>query len=114
MALWATRSIELANQLGHAEAYVSALGTLGALRALRGSSAGRAQLERSLELATEAGLENQVGRAYLFLGMAGSRERSLDSMAEYVRLGLVYSSERDLVGWTDSSWPCAVGSSRAR
>jgi DNA-binding CsgD family transcriptional regulator len=100
VALWGARSIELAKELGHAEAYVSALGSLGAVEALRGSNAGRAQLERSLELATEAGLENQVGRAYVFLGMAGSRERSLDAMTEYVRLGLAFSSERDLVGWT--------------
>ena len=72
--LWGTRSMELAADLGHSETYVSALGTLGAHEGLRGSSVGRSQLAHSLDLALEAGLENQVGRAYVFLGMTGSRE----------------------------------------
>lgn len=98
---WATRAIVLAKQLDDAEAHVSALGVLGALEGLRGSRAGRTQLERSLALAQDAGLENQVGRAYVFLGMVASRERSVERMERHVRLGLSFCSERDLGVWGD-------------
>jgi DNA-binding CsgD family transcriptional regulator len=98
---WATRAIVLAKQLDDAEAHVSALGVLGALEGLRGSRAGRTQLERSLALGQDAGLENQVGRAYVFLGMVASRERSVERMERYVRLGLSFCSERDLGVWGD-------------
>ena len=53
------------------EARVSALGTLGLRNALQGLHNGRTrELEEALALARQAELENQIGRAYVFLGMA--------------------------------------------
>jgi DNA-binding CsgD family transcriptional regulator len=46
-------------------------------------------------------LENQVGRTYLFMGMAGTRARSLDRVRIAVREGLEYCDERDLTVWED-------------
>ena len=96
---WATRADELAQRMDDTEAYVSALGTIGALGGVRGSADGRRQLERSLALAQEAALVNQVGRAYVFLGMTASRTRSLDLMEEYLRPALVFCDERGLEQW---------------
>ena len=58
---WATRALELAEQVDSVEARVSALGALGLREALQGSHEGRTQIEEALALAQEAELENQIG-----------------------------------------------------
>ena len=93
---WATRAMELAQRLDDSEAYLTALGTIGAAGALRCSDEGRRTLEQLLAMATERGLENLVGRAYVLLGMAASRERSLSRMTRYVEPGLAFCEQRDL------------------
>src|SRR5207247_3646544 len=96
---WAERAIEVARRLDDEEVYVSAVASLGASEALHGDPDGRRKLEQSLALATEGGLDNQVGRAYVLLGMAACRERSLDKMATGVDHGLAFCEERDLAVW---------------
>ncbi len=96
---WAARAIEVAKRLDDGEVHVSALGSLGASEALRGSAEGRRKLERMFALATERGLDDQIGRAYVFLSMAACRERSLDRMAGHVLPGLAFCEERDLLVW---------------
>ncbi len=100
-SLWARRALELAEQVGSTEARVSALGTLGLRDALQGSHEGRTQIEEALALARRAELENQVGRAYVFLGMAASRERSLAAMRRSLTPALAFCEERDLDAWDD-------------
>ncbi len=96
---WANRAIDVAQHLEDSEVYVGALGTRGAANALRGAAEGRRDLEQMLELATELGLDNQIGRAHLLLGMAACRQRSLDEMATHVYIGLAFCEERDLAVW---------------
>jgi DNA-binding CsgD family transcriptional regulator/tetratricopeptide (TPR) repeat protein len=96
---WAAKAIEVARRLEDNEVYISALGGLGASEALRGEAEGRRKLEQTLSLATEDGLDNQIGRTYVFLGMAACRERSLDKMAARVYPGLAFCEERDLAVW---------------
>jgi DNA-binding CsgD family transcriptional regulator len=97
IALWAERTLELAGRLNDAEeASVSALGSLGAAEALRGGREGTEKLERALELATDHDLDFQVGRAYLLLGMAGCRARSLERMEQVARDGLSFCEEHDV------------------
>jgi DNA-binding CsgD family transcriptional regulator len=96
---WAAKAIEVAQRLDDKEVYISALGGLGASEALRGEAEGCRKLEQTLSLATEGGLDNQIGRTYVFLGMAACRERSLDTMATRVYPGLAFCEERDLAVW---------------
>ena len=98
---WGTRALELAQQVDSTEARVSALGALGLREALQGSHEGRTQIEEALALAQEAELENQIGRAYVFLGMAASRERSLAAMRRSLTPALAFCEERDLDAWDD-------------
>jgi DNA-binding CsgD family transcriptional regulator len=95
VAVWAGRAIELAECLDDAEASASALASLGAADALRGAREGTGKIERALELATEHGLEYQVARAHLLVGMAGCRARSLDQMERAARAGRSYCQEHD-------------------
>jgi DNA-binding CsgD family transcriptional regulator len=95
-ARWANKGLELAQQLDDVEAFVTALAGFGAAEALGGSEQGRRALEQALALATEHGLDNQIGRAHMFLVMAGSRERSLERMERHVELGLAFCEEHGL------------------
>ena len=98
---WATRALGLADSVGSAEARVASLGILGLCQVLRGSQQGWAQLEDALALALDAGLENQVGRTYVLLGMAASRGTSLPRMRGYLEPALAFCEERDLDIWAD-------------
>ena len=98
---WANGAIELAQRVDDKEAYISALATLGAHEVTRGSSDGWARLEEALRLAQAGLLENLVGRTYVFMGMAASRERSLARMRQYVIPALAFCDERDLDVWDD-------------
>jgi DNA-binding CsgD family transcriptional regulator len=98
---WANRAIELARRIGDTEAYLSPLATLGAHEVVRSSADGWARLEEALRLAQAADLENLVGRTYVFIGMAASRERSLARMRQYVVPAVAYLDERDLSLWGD-------------
>ena len=98
---WASRGLELSERVDSAEGRVSALGALGLRAALQSSPEGTAQLEKALELAQAAELENQVGRAYVFLGMAASRKRSLAAMRRSLIPALAFCEKRDLDAWDD-------------
>jgi DNA-binding CsgD family transcriptional regulator len=98
---WAKRALGLADSVASTEAGVAALGILGVCQVLRGSERGFAQLEDALALALDAGLENQVGRTYVLLGMAASRGPSLGRMRGYVEPALAFCEERDLDAWSD-------------
>ena len=66
---------------------------------LGGARKGRAKLERCIDLALEAGLEEQAGRAYLNLGWAANRTRAYAGVERQLRAGLDYCNERGLVLW---------------
>ena len=87
---------ETARRLDNPEALVTGLQTLGAAAAMRGEPSGVAQLEACLQMARDAGLENNIGRIHLLLGITGCRERSLDRMEAHAASGLAYCEERDL------------------
>ena len=99
--VWTSRALELADSVESTEARVAALGMLGLAEVLRGSPHGWTRLEEALALAFDAGLENQVGRTYVLLAMAASRERSLTRMRGYVEPALAFCEERDLDAWAD-------------
>jgi DNA-binding CsgD family transcriptional regulator len=96
---WGTRAIELAQQLDDVEILVHALSNVGAMESLLGVPAGMEKLERSLELAEQAGLDEHVGRAFTVLAWAAAYRRSYALANSYLETGLEYCSERDLDLW---------------
>jgi DNA-binding CsgD family transcriptional regulator/tetratricopeptide (TPR) repeat protein len=96
---WGERAVGLAEPLEAEETLVHALITVGSAEFRSGSRAGRAKLERSLELARAARLEDYAGRVYLNLAWLCVRQRSFDDAASAVDAGLDYCGERGLDYW---------------
>jgi DNA-binding CsgD family transcriptional regulator/tetratricopeptide (TPR) repeat protein len=97
VAGWAERTLDLAGRLEDVEASVSARGSLGVVEAMHGLPGGAAKLEQSLELADEHGLHFQAARAYLYLGVAGCRSRSLAEMERVAGAGRAYCEEHGVL-----------------
>jgi DNA-binding CsgD family transcriptional regulator len=93
---WATRATELAGRLGDAEVVVRALSTIGGVEFLAGLPAGREKLERSVELAEQAGLESHVASGFINLVSAAVRQRLHVDANRYLEAGLPYCSDRGL------------------
>jgi DNA-binding CsgD family transcriptional regulator/tetratricopeptide (TPR) repeat protein len=93
---WGKKAIALADRLGDTEALVGALNNVGTVELNGGELRGKGKLERSLELARDAGLETDVGRAYNNLCAALSRLGWHLKMARYVEEGVEYCQEHGL------------------
>jgi DNA-binding CsgD family transcriptional regulator/tetratricopeptide (TPR) repeat protein len=95
---WASRALELAEELGDTETIVYALNNIGTTRLLAGNADGLEELERSLELARKAGLEDHAGRAFIHIGWVLARNRAyeLDALLED---GIEYCREHGLDLW---------------
>ncbi len=96
---WGVRAIELAEELGETEILVHALNNVGTAGLMADTSGGRQQLERSLALALDAGLEEHVARAYTNLGATSLWLRDYPRADGYLREGIAYCAERDLDAW---------------
>jgi DNA-binding CsgD family transcriptional regulator/tetratricopeptide (TPR) repeat protein len=72
---WGIDAIELADRVDCTDALVYALNNVGTVELRRGDPEGLAKLERSRDLAAQAGDEAGVGRAYLHLGIVLSARR---------------------------------------
>jgi DNA-binding CsgD family transcriptional regulator/tetratricopeptide (TPR) repeat protein len=103
---WGMRAVELAQQLDDTEILVYALTSVGAAEFRTRRSQGQEKLERSLELAQAAGLEDHVGRAYTNLVWLATRERSFDLANRHLEAGLQYCDERGLDYWGLSLLGC--------
>jgi DNA-binding CsgD family transcriptional regulator len=96
---WGARALELASQLGDLEVEVYALTSVGTAKCRRDRERGRKDLERSLELALAAGLEDHVGRTFLNLVLPCVRTRSFALAERYIEAGVRYTDERGLDYW---------------
>jgi DNA-binding CsgD family transcriptional regulator/tetratricopeptide (TPR) repeat protein len=96
---WGTRSLDLAERLDDAEAVVYAMTTVGAAELRGNGGEGRQRLERSLELAARAGLEDEVGRAFTNLAWLAVRKRRLEQAERHLDAGLAFCDERGLDYW---------------
>lgn len=94
---WGSRALGLAERLEDAEIEVYALANIGNIELLRGG--GAETLERSLELAQAAGLEEHVGRA--FVGLSGwlPRRPLQPETDRWLTEGLEYCTQRGLDLW---------------
>jgi hypothetical protein len=98
-ASWGGRAIDLADRLGELEILAHALNNVGTAEMQAGQVSGLAKLERSLELAHDAGLEEHVARAYTNLGAVPVHVRQYALADRYLDAGLAYCRERDLDSW---------------
>jgi DNA-binding CsgD family transcriptional regulator/tetratricopeptide (TPR) repeat protein len=96
---WGSRAIELAERMGDTEALVNALNNVGVVEASRGVLGGWEKLERSLELARQAGLVPDVGRAYINLSATAGLCREWARADEYIEPGIEYCREHGLDAW---------------
>lgn len=97
--LWGERAIALAERVGDIEALVHALNDVGANELSRGLADGRSKLERSLELARQAGLGPDVGRAYINLVSVLSDRREWEPAERHLEAGIAYCREQGLEAW---------------
>jgi DNA-binding SARP family transcriptional activator/tetratricopeptide (TPR) repeat protein len=93
---WATRALELADQLGDVEVRLNASITLGAVTALRGDEEGRVQIDRAMRVAAEAGLHEAIGRAWVHLAWIEARRRDYDACDAAIAAGLDHCHEHGL------------------
>jgi DNA-binding CsgD family transcriptional regulator len=96
---WGGRAIELAECLGETEIVVHALNNVGTAEVHEGVAGGRAKLERSLQLALDAGLHEHVARAYTNLGAGHVERRDYVFGDPHLDAGIAYCAERDLDSW---------------
>jgi DNA-binding CsgD family transcriptional regulator/tetratricopeptide (TPR) repeat protein len=93
---WGTRAIELAESLLATETLIFALNTVGNSEQFSNFDNGTAKLKRSLELALEYGLHEQVARAYLNLGLGASFHHQYENAHRYYANAIEYATEHDL------------------
>jgi DNA-binding CsgD family transcriptional regulator len=96
---WGTRARALAAQLDDVEVELYASASIGAAEYLAGNRAGIERLERSLELARAADLDEHAGRILINLVWWPIRHRDYTLASRYLELGLAYCSERGLDLW---------------
>jgi DNA-binding CsgD family transcriptional regulator len=78
---------------------IHALNNVGTAEGKVDARAGYAKLERSLELALEADLEEHVVRAYTNLSSTALTEHRWAACESYAAQGIAYATERDLDSW---------------
>ena len=96
---WGERAVGLARPLDAQDTLVQALITVGSAEFRSGSQAGRAKLERALELARGGRMEDAAGRVYLNLAWLCIRQRRFHEAASAIAAGLDYCGERGLDYW---------------
>jgi len=100
------RAMELAARFDDTESLVHVLNSIGTMEMLIGEPAGRDKLLRSLDLAMEAGLDEQVGRAYINLAGQLVRLRQYDGFEELIERAIDYCTGRGLDLWRMYMYDC--------
>ena len=96
---WGEKALELAEQVGCLDAIGDTLNIVGTAELGRGNLEGLVKLDRSRELAEQAGDELGVVRAYMHPAVALAARREWVLADRYIEPGLVFCRERGLEGW---------------
>jgi DNA-binding CsgD family transcriptional regulator len=96
---WGARAMEVADRLDDVEIRVQTLNTTGTMELLAGTPAGREKLERSIALAQQAGLGEDVARGFSHLAWPALRTRSYAVAEDALAAGLDYCAEPRLDLW---------------
>ena len=94
---WGERALELANELGDDETFISTLQTMGVMDAI--SERGTEKVEQSLVLALDHGTDDQVARSYGNLVFEAVRHRKWAAAERWLGEALPYVTDRDLDHW---------------
>jgi DNA-binding CsgD family transcriptional regulator/tetratricopeptide (TPR) repeat protein len=98
---WGEKAIRLGEDVGCLEAVYDGLNNIGTIELMRGELAGVDKLERSRDLAEQAGDSIGVGRAYLHLCWMLTLRREWDLVARYLPSALAYCHEHGQELWLD-------------
>ena len=96
---WGERALELAERVGCLDAVGDTLNIVGTVELRQGNLDGLAKLDRSRELAEQAGDEVGVVRAYMHPALALAARREWVLAERYIQPGLVFCRERGLEAW---------------
>ncbi len=97
---WGERAIALAEEHGDVQTLILGLNTIGEARLVGGDEEhGRADLERRLHLAREAGFEVLVAGTLAHLGTGYAEAYRFDQADRYLAEAIAYATEHDLDGW---------------
>jgi len=95
------RAVALGDSLGNVEVQAHALNNMGAAQYTAGNRAGRAHLERSLQLSLTHGYSEHVARAYVNLVSNDVLHREYRLARRMVTEATSYFAARDLNAWVD-------------
>ena len=96
---WGQRAIDLATALGDREILCHALNNVGTAKMLRPGLNGLEDLQRSLAIALEDGLQEHAARAHTNLASTAVRRRDLAAAARHLAAGMAYCEDHDLDSW---------------
>jgi DNA-binding CsgD family transcriptional regulator/tetratricopeptide (TPR) repeat protein len=96
---WGTEAIELAERIGCLDAVGDTLNIVGTVELRQGNLGGLARLDRSRELAEQAGDERGVARAYSNPAAVLAARREWLLAERYIGPGLAFCRERGLDAW---------------
>jgi len=96
---WSERTLALAEPLGNVEIVSHALNNLGTAKIIGGDYSGYADLERSLQLALDGGMQEHVARACTNLSASSVTAKHYGHARRYLQQGLAYCEEHDLDSW---------------
>jgi DNA-binding CsgD family transcriptional regulator/tetratricopeptide (TPR) repeat protein len=96
---WGQRAIELAERVGCLDAVGDALHIVGTVELRRGNLDGLARMDRSRELAEQAGDELGVARAYVHPAAVLAARREWVLADRYIQPGLAFCRDRGLEAW---------------
>jgi DNA-binding CsgD family transcriptional regulator len=96
---WGRKAIDLAERFGCLDAESDALAIVGIIELRQGNLDGLAKLDRSRELAGQAGDELGIARAYVHPTMALAGRREWVLAERFMQPGLVFCRERGMDAW---------------
>jgi DNA-binding CsgD family transcriptional regulator len=111
---WGGKALELAERVGCLDAMGDTLNIIGTVELRRGNLDGLAKLDRSRELAQQAGDEVGVARTYLHPAMALAGRREWVLADRYIQPGLAFCRERGMDAWQGMLTTLAAEAALAR
>jgi predicted ATPase/DNA-binding CsgD family transcriptional regulator len=96
---WGQRAIDLATELGDREILSHAFNNVGTAKMMRPGLNGLEDLQRSLAVALEDGLQEHAARAYTNLASTAVRRHDLRAAAQHLKAGMAYCEDHDLDSW---------------
>jgi DNA-binding CsgD family transcriptional regulator/tetratricopeptide (TPR) repeat protein len=96
---WGERALELAEHVGCLDAMGNTLNILGTAQLRQGNLDGLVKLDRSRELAQQAGDDLGIARAYLHSAAVLAARREWVLADRYIEPGLAFCRERGLDAW---------------